>query len=387
VSASTASAALTDKLPPWTATPATEGAAAAAGESAAASVASALQGLGLGANPWAKLHVGVARPKPHNVADPALRALMAAQVRARGAGAPGAAPAPFPPAALPLPPLPPPPPAAPRLQHTSHAPSHAPNPKPPPKRARPSQERDGKLRLSHFRRVKQLGAGDVGLVDLVQLQGSGLRFAMKTLDKWEMAERNKVGGAFAEVPGAAATGRWEWRPRLGLPAHFPARPPAAPPAAARPLFPPAPINPKVARVLTEEGILSAVDHPFLATLYCTLQVGRLGRAGTPTMAAPSPRLALLEPPCRASRPSPLTSTPPPHPTPLPRRGRPTATSTLLWSTVRAASCTACSTRSPRSGSRRRTSGGRHRRAARGAGGAGTRDGDGAAAGAKHHLCG
>lgn len=32
------------------------------------------------------------------------------------------------------------------------------------------QQRDGQLRLNHFRRVKQLGAGDVGLVDLVQLQ-------------------------------------------------------------------------------------------------------------------------------------------------------------------------------------------------------------------------
>jgi hypothetical protein len=32
------------------------------------------------------------------------------------------------------------------------------------------QQRDGQLRLNNFRRVKQLGAGDVGLVDLVQLQ-------------------------------------------------------------------------------------------------------------------------------------------------------------------------------------------------------------------------
>lgn len=62
-------------------------------------------------------------------------------------------------------------------------------------------------------------AGDVGLVDLVQLQGTDAKFAMKTLDKWEMAERNKV-----------------------------------------------------ARVLTEQGILGRVDHPFLATLYCTIQV-------------------------------------------------------------------------------------------------------------------
>lgn len=30
--------------------------------------------------------------------------------------------------------------------------------------------KDGDLRLSHFRRVKQLGSGDVGLVDLVQIQ-------------------------------------------------------------------------------------------------------------------------------------------------------------------------------------------------------------------------
>ena len=30
-------------------------------------------------------------------------------------------------------------------------------------------ERDGVMKLSHFRRVKQLGSGDVGMVDLVQL--------------------------------------------------------------------------------------------------------------------------------------------------------------------------------------------------------------------------
>jgi len=80
------------------------------------------------------------------------------------------------------------------------------------------QQRDGKLKLMHFRRVKQLGAGDVGLVDLVQLQGTDFKFAMKTLDKYEMQERNKV-----------------------------------------------------QRVLTEEKILCAVDHPFLPTLYCTIQ--------------------------------------------------------------------------------------------------------------------
>lgn len=50
------------------------------------------------------------------------------------------------------------------------------------------------------RRVKQLGAGDVGLVDLVVLQGSEFKFAMKTLDKWEMQERNKVRSCRHEPP-------------------------------------------------------------------------------------------------------------------------------------------------------------------------------------------
>ena len=50
------------------------------------------------------------------------------------------------------------------------------------------------------------------------LQGTEFKFAMKTLDKQEMAERNKV-----------------------------------------------------QRVLTESHILSLVDHPFLPTVYCTLQ--------------------------------------------------------------------------------------------------------------------
>ncbi len=42
--------------------------------------------------------------------------------------------------------------------------------------------------------VKQLGSGDVGMVDLVQLVGTGQRFALKSLEKREMLERNKVGG-------------------------------------------------------------------------------------------------------------------------------------------------------------------------------------------------
>nr|AML79622.1 putative LOV domain-containing protein [Leptosira obovata] len=79
-------------------------------------------------------------------------------------------------------------------------------------------KRDGRLTLSQFRRLKQLGAGDVGIVDLVELQSGEGKFALKTLDKGEMVERNKV-----------------------------------------------------SRVLTEQQILRAVDHPFLAQLYGTMQ--------------------------------------------------------------------------------------------------------------------
>lgn len=52
--------------------------------------------------------------------------------------------------------------------------------------------RDGKLRLRHFSRVRQLGSGDVGMVDLVQLVGGEQRYALKSLEKREMLERNKV---------------------------------------------------------------------------------------------------------------------------------------------------------------------------------------------------
>ena len=37
------------------------------------------------------------------------------------------------------------------------------------------QRDNGKLSLSLFKRVKQLGSGDVGLVDLVQLQVAQMR--------------------------------------------------------------------------------------------------------------------------------------------------------------------------------------------------------------------
>ena len=57
---------------------------------------------------------------------------------------------------------------------------------------RATQAEHGVLKVSHFKRQKQLGSGDVGLVDLVSLIGTNHEFAMKTLDKQEMIERNKV---------------------------------------------------------------------------------------------------------------------------------------------------------------------------------------------------
>ncbi|KXZ43471.1 hypothetical protein GPECTOR_89g491 [Gonium pectorale] len=156
----TAQSTSPDKMPVWNKTPSAEEEKAVAGAQAASMISTALQGMaGPGAaNPWAGISGAVMKRKPHKTEDKAYQALLALQ------------------------------------------------------------QKDGKLKLMHFRRVKQLGAGDVGLVDLVQLQGSDFKFAMKTLDKFEMQERNKV-----------------------------------------------------ARVLTECGILAAVDHPFLATLYCTIQ--------------------------------------------------------------------------------------------------------------------
>ena len=170
----------------------TEAAAAPVGASAASAVGAALQNLSwVGVDPWATFPTGPVRMKPHRAGDAAAAALRAAAAR------------------------------------------------------------DGKLRLRHFQRVRQLGSGDVGMVDLVQLaapaaasqqqqqqQPGGratpgeapaaapapaagpFRFALKSLEKREMLERNKVG-----------------------------------------------------RVKTEALILGAVDHPFLATCYAMLQTG------------------------------------------------------------------------------------------------------------------
>ena len=165
----------------------TEAAAAPVGASAASAVGAALQNLSwVGVDPWATFPTGPVRMKPHRAGDAAAAALRAAAAR------------------------------------------------------------DGKLRLRHFQRVRQLGSGDVGMVDLVQLAppvpqppqanpgeaaapaaaaaptapAAPFRFALKSLEKREMLDRNKVG-----------------------------------------------------RVKTEALILGAVDHPFLATCYAMLQTG------------------------------------------------------------------------------------------------------------------
>jgi phototropin len=145
-------------VPSWSNTKSEEVQTAKQGHVAAGAISAALQTMGWPSNPWASIQGNIAKQKPHKQEDRAFQALL------------------------------------------------------------DLQQREGKLKLMHFRRIKQLGTGDVGNVDLVQLQGTEFRFAMKTLDKLEMQERNKV-----------------------------------------------------QRVLTEESILSCVDHPFLATLYCTIQ--------------------------------------------------------------------------------------------------------------------
>mmetsp|Transcript_22158 Transcript_22158/g.53029 ORF Transcript_22158/g.53029 Transcript_22158/m.53029 type:complete len:694 (+) Transcript_22158:301-2382(+) len=135
---------------------------AAKGSAASTVIQQALKNMGMGSavdsNPWKNLETGKVYRKPHKSEDKALSALRAVEA-----------------------------------EH-------------------------GSIKISHFKRQQQLGSGDVGLVDLVSLIGSRFEFAMKSLDKREMIERNKV-----------------------------------------------------ARVMTEANILATIDHPFLATLYCTLE--------------------------------------------------------------------------------------------------------------------
>jgi len=87
-------------------------------------------------------------------------------------------------------------------------------------------KRDGSISATHFTNPKNLGQGDVGTVRLVELKGSTggqgrngrCQFAIKTLNKEEMVERNKVN-----------------------------------------------------RVKVEEAVLDCVDHPFLPTLFSKFQ--------------------------------------------------------------------------------------------------------------------
>jgi hypothetical protein len=178
--------------------------------------------------------------------------------------------------------------------------------------------KDGKLRLRHFARVKQLGSGDVGMVDLVQLVGSTHRFALKSLEKREMLERNKASRPLGLVvqlsrrlavaaPGrrvAAGCGRGASRichaaaPLPGVStavaagAEVPNALASSQQAAERAAAQRSSVQ--VGRVRTEEAILSTVDHPFLATLYGTLQTGAR-HAGQPwgTPSVLSPALCIL----------------------------------------------------------------------------------------------
>ena len=108
----TAQATKAGEAPQWTKTASAEAEVVKQGTAAAGMISSALSNMSYGANPWAALTANLVTPKPHKRGDAAYQALTAAQA----AG--------------------------------------------------------GRLKLMNFRRVKQLGAGDVGLVDLVQLQGT-----------------------------------------------------------------------------------------------------------------------------------------------------------------------------------------------------------------------
>lgn len=74
--------------------------------------------------------------------------------------------------------------------------------------------RDGMLEMRHFRLLKKLGCGDIGSVHLAELSGTRTCFAMKIMNKTELASRKKL-----------------------------------------------------LRAQTEREILQSLDHPFLPTLY------------------------------------------------------------------------------------------------------------------------
>lgn len=86
-----------------------------------------------------------------------------------------------------------------------------------------SESPSGKLSFSDLRFVQRLGTGDIGSVYLAELKcAEGCTFAAKVMDKKELASRNKEG-----------------------------------------------------RARTEREILEMLDHPFLPTLYATLESPKL----------------------------------------------------------------------------------------------------------------
>jgi PAS domain S-box-containing protein len=78
--------------------------------------------------------------------------------------------------------------------------------------------RDGGIFINHFEILRVLGKGDVGTVSLAQIIDSEHMVALKSMSKWEMRERNKS-----------------------------------------------------QRLVAEENILASTDHPFVASIYCTVQ--------------------------------------------------------------------------------------------------------------------
>ena len=116
-----------------------------------------------------------------------------------------------------------------------------------------SDRKRASLGVEDFQIIRRIGRGDVGSVHLVRLKGTNVLYAMKVLEKAEMVERNKL--------------------------H---------------------------RVRTEDTILSAVDHPFVATLFTSFQTGTSLHFVMEVRPPPrrSARMcAELSPPARSSAPA------------------------------------------------------------------------------------
>ena len=160
---------------------------AAAEHQAAVSVGRALGTMGWdGSDPWEHFQTALAPAKPHQASDPAaaaLRAVVKVRMLCRlGEAHCGRAAGPAVQA-----------PGWPHLPRLSNHHSSV------------TLQADGELRLERFRRIADLGAGDAGVVTLVELRppeaagaagmtasGGRFLFALKSMDKKAMEERNKV---------------------------------------------------------------------------------------------------------------------------------------------------------------------------------------------------